>query len=90
MECIINDTIENSGNTERVILRAKSILESDSSSGKRDTISYIAEKLNTTAITVKNVRAVYAQSGIEEFGTAGRLQAVFYQITVRSVDGKRD
>lgn len=58
--------IDENKESERSVLRAKILLESDVSNNEKYSIPKLAEKLGTTHTTVQTVRTAYATGGLEE------------------------
>lgn len=56
---------DDEGNPERMRLRARILLLSDSSNGEKLSIPKVAQRLGTTHTTVQTVRTAYSEEGLE-------------------------
>lgn len=63
---LLEKIISEGNESERTILRAKILLISDVSNGKKLSLLKTAEELGTTHTTVQTVRGEYAQGGVDK------------------------
>ena len=62
----LNKVITDSNSSERNIMRARILLESDVNRNAKKSIRILAEELGTTQVTIKTVRNEFATLGLEK------------------------
>lgn len=62
---LLNDIVTKGTSPAKLILRSNILLASDINNNKHMTVSEIAKVFNTTSTTVQNIRASYANNGLD-------------------------